>query len=259
MINRILLYNSGGGLGDSIQLYPLILSLKNHFEQSEFYYLSAHDNHYENKLKEYNINIKTLDLGIKYFGFRWWHFFIAKKLFLKKNISQFDLIIDLQTKLRNTLILKKIPTKNFYSETGDLYIFSSKEFYSITFTNHKKFNKYEDLQIVLKDNDTNYKIYAIQGIINYVNNISKCTKELDNIEIELDKIFKISDKSKRNILNTESDRVGKYTLDRFAYFVGNNTVQVSCADYLDNEKFNIRDALRIAIRSEEFNKFVDTQ
>ena len=149
--------------------------------------------------------------------------------------------------------------KNFYSETGDLYIFSSKEFYSITFTNHKKFNKYEDLQIVLKDNDTNYKIYAIQGIINYVNNISKCTKELDNIEIELDKIFKISDKSKRNILNTESDRVGKYTLDRFAYFVGNNTVQVSCADYLDNEKFNIRDALRIAIRSEEFNKFVDTQ
>ena len=28
---------------------------------------------------------------------------------------------------------------------------------------------------------------------------------------------------------------------------------------LDNEKFNIRDALRIAIRSEEFNKFIDTQ
>ena len=29
MINNILLYNSGGGLGDSIQLFPLILSLKN--------------------------------------------------------------------------------------------------------------------------------------------------------------------------------------------------------------------------------------
>ena len=71
--------------------------------------------------------------------------------------------------------------------------------------------------------------------------------------------YKINVIGTRNILNTESDRVGKYTLDRFAYFIGNNTVQVSCADYLDNEKFNIRDALRIGIRSEEFNKFIDTQ
>ena len=29
MINRLLLYNSDGGLGDGIQLFPLILSLKN--------------------------------------------------------------------------------------------------------------------------------------------------------------------------------------------------------------------------------------
>jgi len=152
MINRILIYNSGGGLGDSIQLYPLLLSLKNHFEQSEFYYLSAHDNHYENKLKEYNINIKTLDLGIKYFGFRWWHFFIAKKLFLKKNISKFDLIIDLQTKLRNTLILKKIPTKNFYSATYKFNFCSIKNNYTtnkkicdMTISNIEKF-----LQIKIK-------------------------------------------------------------------------------------------------------------
>ena len=38
-MEKILLYNSGGGLGDSIQLIPLILSLKNHFKNSEFYYL----------------------------------------------------------------------------------------------------------------------------------------------------------------------------------------------------------------------------
>ena len=55
MIKRILLYNSGGGLGDSIQLIPLILSLKNHFKEADFFYLGAHENHYENKLKDYNI------------------------------------------------------------------------------------------------------------------------------------------------------------------------------------------------------------
>ena len=117
MINNILLYNSGGGLGDSIQLFPLILSLENHYKQAKFFYLGAHDNHYENKLKDYNIRIKTLDLGLKYFGFRWWHLFKVKKQYLKLNIDKFDLVIDLQTKLRNTLILKKIPSKNFYSAT----------------------------------------------------------------------------------------------------------------------------------------------
>ena len=39
MGKKILIYNSGGGLGDTIQLFPLILSLKNYFNSSDFYYL----------------------------------------------------------------------------------------------------------------------------------------------------------------------------------------------------------------------------
>ena len=35
MINKILIYNSGGGLGDSIQLFPLLISLKAHFKKSK--------------------------------------------------------------------------------------------------------------------------------------------------------------------------------------------------------------------------------
>jgi len=129
MLKNILIYNSGGGLGDSIQLMPLIISLKNHFKESEFSYLGAHDNHYENKLKEYNIKIKTFDLNLKYFGFRWWHILQVKKKYLQLNIDKFDLIIDLQTKLRNTLILKKIPSKNFYSSTFNFGFCSIKNQY----------------------------------------------------------------------------------------------------------------------------------
>ena len=112
-MRKILLYNSGGGLGDSIQLIPLILSLKNHFRKSRIFYLGAHPNHFEGKLKEYNINIENFDLNLKYFGFRWWHLLFVKKNFKKKNVSKFDLIIDLQSKFRNSLILKKIPHNEF--------------------------------------------------------------------------------------------------------------------------------------------------
>jgi len=117
MVKKLLIYNSGGGIGDSIQLFPLILSLENLFKKTEIYYLGAHENHYLGKLKEYNINVKTLNLGLKYFGFRWWHLFTAKKNFLNLKIDEFDLIVDCQSKFRNTLILKQIPAKAFYSST----------------------------------------------------------------------------------------------------------------------------------------------
>ena len=116
-MKKILIYNSGGGLGDSIQIMPLILSLQNHFKKAKFYYLGAHTNHFGRKLKEYNIIIDTLDLDLKYFGFRWWHLLFSKKNFIKKNIIKFDLIVDLQKKFRNSLILHRIPHEHFYSNT----------------------------------------------------------------------------------------------------------------------------------------------
>ena len=129
MFKKILIYNSGGGLGDAIQLFPLILSLKKHFNLSDFYYLGAHENHFIGKLKNYNIEIKTLDLKLQYFGFRWWHLFKVKSRFLELNMEKFDLIIDLQSKIRNTLILKKIPSLNFYSSTFNYNFCSLKKDY----------------------------------------------------------------------------------------------------------------------------------
>ena len=129
MLKKILIYNSGGGLGDAIQLFPLILSLKNHFKSGDFYYLGAHKNHFLGKLKKYNIDIKTLDLDLKYFGFRWWHLFKAKSRFFELNLEKFDLVIDLQSKLRNTLILKRIPSVNFYSSTFNYNFCSLKKDY----------------------------------------------------------------------------------------------------------------------------------
>ena len=116
-MKKILIYNSGGGLGDSIQLISLISSLQNHLKKTEFFYLGAHTNHFQGTLKEFNIKINTLDLGLKYFGFRWWHLLFVKKNFKKKNFNKFDLIVDLQSKVRNSLILKNIPHDHFYSNT----------------------------------------------------------------------------------------------------------------------------------------------
>ena len=129
MFKKILIYNSGGGLGDSIQLFPLILSLKNHYKNCTFFYLGAHQNHFNQALKEYDITLDTIDLGLKYFGFRWWHLLKISKITNKKSLDKFDLIIDLQSKLRNTLILKQIPSDNFYSSTFNFFFCTKKNKY----------------------------------------------------------------------------------------------------------------------------------
>ena len=133
MSKKILIYNSGGGLGDAIQLFPLILTLQNHFSSYEFYYQdSLGAKYFSNELKDYNIKIKNLNLNLKHFGFRWWHFFKAKSEFLKTglNLDKFDLIIDIQSKIRNTIILKRLPNIHFYSSTFNYFFCSFKKNYS---------------------------------------------------------------------------------------------------------------------------------
>ncbi len=143
-MKKILIYNSGGGLGDSIQLFSLLLSLKSHFRKSKLFYLGAHTNHFNGKLKEYNIHIENVNLGLKYFGFRWWHLLLTKKKTLQKGYGKFDLIIDLQSKFRNSLILKKIPHDHFYSRTLNGF-FSSKKIRS------KSTNHLENLSLFLEE------------------------------------------------------------------------------------------------------------
>ena len=167
-MKNILIYNSGGGLGDSIRLFTLITSLQNYFKKTEIYYLGAHQNHFLGSLKEYGIKIKTLDLGIKYFGFRWWHYCVAKRKFTKLGIDKFDLIIDLQSKIRNTIILNTIPSDNFYSTTYNFYFSTVKE---------KYISENESTNAVIKNLNTFLKLKINVMNYNFENVSSEYVKE----------------------------------------------------------------------------------
>jgi ADP-heptose:LPS heptosyltransferase len=60
-----------------------------------------------------------------YFGFRLKHYFQLNSLIKENNIF-FDIIIDLQSKLRNTIILKKIPHNIFISSTFNNFFLQPK-------------------------------------------------------------------------------------------------------------------------------------
>jgi len=159
MINRVLFYNSGGGIGDAIQILPLINSLKKEFKNANFYYLCAHENHFNSSLKDLNTHIETLDLDIKYFGFRWWHLLTIRNKLKKKKIRKFDLIIDLQSKIRNSLILKIIPHNFFVSLCFNFFLSKPKinisKSVKINETILKAINKIFKVKCVLQEYDLN--------------------------------------------------------------------------------------------------------
>ena len=157
---KILIYNSGGGLGDSIQLFDLITSLSEKFGEESIYYLSSHKDHYNTSLKHYNISLKELKTNIDYFGFRFWHFFKSKDKILKDNfIDKFNLIIDLQSKFRNTIILKQFSSDNFYSPTFNFKFCNKKNNYLLTKYNSKNIvlnlEKLLKIKIIYKKYDLN--------------------------------------------------------------------------------------------------------
>jgi len=160
-MKNILIYNSGGGLGDCIQLFDIITSLKIKFKNTEIFYLGAHENHFQNSLKEYNIDIPTLNINLQYFGFRWKHLILAKNNLKKTSIDKFDLIIDLQSKIRNTLILRRIPSNYFYSPTLNYFFSSHKNEYVNTKNN---LNLILDNVGKLIKEDINHEVYNINNI-----------------------------------------------------------------------------------------------
>ena len=161
---NILIYNSGGGLGDCIQLMNLLTSLKSKFSNSTIWYLGAHVNHFDGQLNDYNIKLNNLNLENRHFGFRWKQIFSAKNKCKKLVNDKFDIIIDLQSKIRNTLILKRIPTKIFYSPTFN-FIFCSKKFNYLD-TKYNINNIIKNLEKIL-----NTEIPSIKYDINNINKI----------------------------------------------------------------------------------------
>ncbi len=162
MKKKILIYNAAGGLGDFIQLIKLFESINISYPDHNIYLLQAHQNNFlKTTLKDLNINyIYDSEINILYFGFRLKHFFEIKKL-IKQNDLFFDTIIDTQSKLRNTFILKNIPHKNFISLTLNGFFLKPK----IEFERNKN-NQIDQIIEILTHHNNNFKIqkYNIKKI-----------------------------------------------------------------------------------------------
>ncbi len=117
-LNNILFINTGGGIGDALSTLPTLNYINANLKPKELYYFSTDLGNFwfDTKLQEYKPdNLISVRSFPEHFGFRNHHNKISQDVIKSFEFDKFDLIIDNQTRLKNTLIYKKIPHKYYVS------------------------------------------------------------------------------------------------------------------------------------------------
>ena len=133
---------------------------------------------------------------------------------------------------------------------------AKKKFNSFELYNPTKFKDFDSVQVAFKNSDTNYKIYAIIGMIFFKENIEDCHKKKDLIVDELSELFPNTNIYDKGISLHPGDKSGKSkTNDYYFNFKSKDYVGVSCYDW--DKKTGYTDNVRVALITNEYEIFLE--
>ena len=199
-------------------------------------------------MKHTKINIKKLSsIILILFSLQSWTKADDIRDFQIEGISLGDSLLDYhsETEIKN-------PEKN------NIYFYpKSKKFYEIVL--NTKSDIYDEIQFSLKDKDSTYKIYNINGTIYFNQNINKCYKMQDEIEADLNSIFDMNNiKTSQDKGKHQVDPSGKSTYKaKWFLFNSGSYVAILCTDY--HKDMKLEDSLKLLISSKIYNDFLTNE
>ena len=124
----------------------------------------------------------------------------------------------------------------------------------------KKSSKYDDVQLVYKNNDDKYTIHSLAGRIFFRDNIKDCLSKRKEIEKEISKVFPSASIKRYEKLKHGYDKSGKSFAwhTRFELKDGGKA-SIDCHDWSKKIENKIGDKLMVGLESNEFRKFVDNE
>ena len=148
---------------------------------------------------------------------------------------------------------EKITNSNRY------YPYLDNEFYAVGFDHENSFEVYDSVEIYLKTDDKKYKIYSVDGLIFYINNIDDCYKKKDEIEKELSGIFKEAKKTDYGTTKHAADKSGKSTMTTIYWKLDSGDfVTLECYDWSKKIETTKKwfDHLRISVFKKELDIWI---
>jgi len=145
--------------------------------------------------------------------------------------------------------------KQIKENTWDYY--DDKTFTPVQMDGPLFFETYNAIDFSYKTQDTKYKIQSLSGVLFYNDNIKDCYHKMDEIIIELKRIFKNAkfyDKQTSGHPNDPEGSKGKSTITDAFFSLESGDIIVACYDY--SKKHGSQDHLNVAIDSREFAEWL---
>ena len=143
-------------------------------------------------------------------------------------------------------------------DNTNINYYTNNKYTSVEFFGLPAFKIYDTVGFNYKTDDKKYIIDAIRGVLFCEKNIEKCNKKQKEIDLELSKMFKKSqrevDKGKHS-----ADKSGKSTTSHINFWlISGDVVTIELIDWsekITNEK-GWTDNVSVSFRAEEFNDFL---
>ena len=140
------------------------------------------------------------------------------------------------------------------------FIYPNKEFFTARMVNTHG-NVYNDLQFQIKANDLDYKIYSIEGIILYDNDIDNCKIEQNKISLVIDELFPDSEKFNDNGKIRADPNNMSMGYEIYYMLKSGGNIVIACYDWSE-ELTTSRgwvDNLKVIIDSKEFHVWLNNK
>ena len=142
-------------------------------------------------------------------------------------------------------------SKNYYTNN---------KFIPVQNDNMPFFETYDAVDFAYKNNDNNYTIVSLVGILFYDDNVKDCYKKMDEITESLDEIF-VNQKKLPKITYKHQSPLnvdGKSTITDVEYiFKNGDVVVIACYDY--SAAMSAQDHLSVAIDTAVFDKWLKNE
>ena len=151
-------------------------------------------------------------------------------------------------------ISKKLLTKELNGEFAVWY--HNNKFVSVSlWEEREKFKVYEDVNVIIKPNDEDYKIYALEGVLTFGQNIEKCYEEQKKRVSEFQEEFGKNAKLSSWAANNNKEIYLKKIKHEDFTFASGAQFRIICYDV--HEGYERRqDSMIITLNSKEFTKFL---
>jgi hypothetical protein len=175
--------------------------------------------------------------------------FSLQSLTKANDISEFQIEgISIGDSLLDYYTLKNIKSKK------KLFYPKSKKHYLIEFTDNLV--KYDSIGIHVKENDNDYKITSIKGVIFFDKKLKKCKKKMKQIEKDVSNFLNI-EKRLYEEKNYPDDRGKGYIIE---FHLSNDRLRIWCVDFFKKaEKLGRVDNLAISIEPHDFSKWLKNE